>query len=66
MSTGLCRVTGKELFSVMKTYHDGSIGEDDNGDEWITLAAIAATDSVWADVDIQWSRMLARGYPIAP
>jgi hypothetical protein len=50
----------------MKTYHDGSIGEDDNGDEWITLAAIAATDSVWADVDIQWSRMLARGYPIAP
>ena len=50
----------------MKTYYDGSIGEDDNGDEWITLAGIAATDSVWADFDIQWSRMLARRYPIAP
>jgi hypothetical protein len=66
ISTGQCRVTGKELFCVMKTYYDGSVGEDDHGDRWITLAGIAATDSVWAEFDDKWNRMLKARYPIAP
>jgi hypothetical protein len=50
----------------MKVYYDGSVGKDDNGDVWITLGAIAATDSVWAEFDTKWSKMLRSRYPVAP
>jgi hypothetical protein len=50
----------------MKVYYDGSEGEDANGDKWITLAGIAATDAVWAEFDKRWSKMLAARYPVAP
>jgi hypothetical protein len=49
----------------MKAYFDGSNGIDESGDQWITLAAIAATDSVWADFDQRWEFMLHRRYPMA-
>lgn len=50
----------------MKAYYDGSVGEDENGDQWITLAAISGTDEVWAQFDERWDRMLKNRYPIAP
>jgi hypothetical protein len=50
----------------MKAFYDGSMGTDENGDEWITLAAIAGTDEIWAEFDAQWSTMLKSRYPIAP
>jgi hypothetical protein len=50
----------------MKTYYDGSVGTDENGDEWITLGAIAGTDEVWARFDQKWGKMLGSRYPIAP
>jgi hypothetical protein len=51
----------------MKCYYDGSgDGVDKNGDKWITLAGVAATDSAWADFDIKWNRMLRERYPVAP
>lgn len=59
-------VTGKELFCVMKVFYDGSFGEDEKGDKWITLAGIAGTDSLWADFDRKWDKMLKSRYPIAP
>lgn len=62
----LCRIDGKELLLVMKTYFDGSWGNDDNGDNWITLAGIAGTDEVWASFDQKWKAMLANRYPVAP
>jgi len=66
MSTGLCRVTGREIFCVMKVFYDGSEGTDATGDRWITLAGIAATDAVWAEFDERWSKMLHARYPKAP
>jgi hypothetical protein len=66
MSTGLCRISGKELFCVMKAYYDGSIGTDENGDEWITFGAVAGTDEVWARFDEKWDKLLKNRYPIAP
>lgn len=50
----------------MKAYFDGSKGTDENGDQWITLAGIAATDSVWAEFDQRWQKMLRARYPVAP
>jgi hypothetical protein len=50
----------------LKTYFDGSVGEDERGDTWITLAGIAATDSVWADLETRWEKMLCSRYPVAP
>jgi hypothetical protein len=50
----------------MKAYYDGSLGTDENGDEWITLAAISGTDGIWAEFDERWDRMLKNRYPIAP
>jgi hypothetical protein len=66
ISTGLCRITGKEIFCVVKVFYDGSEGEDEAGDKWITFAAVAGTDAVWAEFDKRWSKMLASRYPIAP
>lgn len=66
MTTGISNITGRELFCVIKAYFDGSFGEDEKGDQWITLAGIAATDSVWAEFDRRWSKMLSSRYPIAP
>jgi hypothetical protein len=50
----------------MKAYYDGSVGIDENGDEWITLGAIAGTDEVWAEFDQKWDKMLKSRYPMAP
>ena len=50
----------------MKTYFDGSCGNDQNGNSWITFAGIAGTDDLWAKFDLEWSRMLRSRYPIAP
>jgi hypothetical protein len=51
----------------MKIYYDGSNGEPDpQGDGWITLGGVAATDAVWADFDLKWNRMLRERYPMAP
>jgi hypothetical protein len=38
----------------MKAYYDGSVGTDENGDERITLGAIAGTDEVWAKRTRKW------------
>lgn len=54
------------MFFVMKSFFDGSVGRDENGDEWVTLAGIAATDSAWAQFDERWTKMLANRYPVAP
>jgi hypothetical protein len=54
------------MFGVMKAFYDGSIGEDENGDRWITLAGVAGTDAVWANFEERWKRMLAERYPVAP
>jgi hypothetical protein len=66
MSTGLCRITGKESFCVMKVFYDGSYGEDEKSDKWITFAGIAGTDALWAEFDLKWDKMLKSRYPIAP
>jgi hypothetical protein len=50
----------------MKAFYDGSFGEDENGDKWITFAGIAATDAAWSEFDRRWSKMLSSRYPIAP
>jgi hypothetical protein len=50
----------------MKAFYDGSIGEDENGDKWITLAGITGTDTVWAEFEARWKTMLEQRYPIAP
>ena len=50
----------------MRTYFDGSVGQDEQGDTFITFAGIAGTDEVWAEFDGKCSRMLASRYPVAP
>ncbi|MGA3031998.1 MAG: DUF3800 domain-containing protein [Terracidiphilus sp.] len=50
----------------MKAFYDGSVGTDENGDEWITLAAVTGSDDVWAEFDRQWDKMLKSRYPVAP
>lgn len=50
----------------MRAYFDGSVGQDEKGDAWITYARIAATDRAWAEFDEKWSKMLGSRYPIAP
>ena len=50
----------------MKCYFDGSEGMDSAGDKWLTLAAVAATDQMWAEFNVKWHRMLSERYPVAP
>lgn len=52
--------------TAVKCYFDGSYGDDDLGDRWITLAGVAATDHTWTDFETKWSRMLIERYPVAP
>jgi hypothetical protein len=67
MGTGKCVLTDGDVLIAMKCYYDGSgHGVDQNGDEWITLGAVAATDSVWAEFDNKWNLMLRERYPVAP
>jgi hypothetical protein len=49
----------------MNCFLDGSCGQSDSSDEWITLAGFAGPDAVWADFDDRWNRMRLERYPIA-
>jgi Protein of unknown function (DUF3800) len=70
MFTGRCVLYDyNDLPVAMKVYHDGSgNGKDAHGDEWITLGAVAATDTVWQDFENKWNFMLGPNsrYPPAP
>jgi hypothetical protein len=65
MSTGRGSI-GNDILIAMKCFWDGSYGESESGDEWITLAGFAAPDAVWAEFDDRWNTMLKERYPIAP
>ena len=50
----------------MRSYFDGSEGEDGSGHKWLTLAGYIAKDSVWASFEPKWKEMLRNRYPPAP
>ena len=51
---------------VMRCYFDGSQGDDDTGDQWLTLAGYTASDLFWGRFQQTWEQMLRERYPIAP
>jgi hypothetical protein len=66
LRSGALSVKPGALFVAMRIFVDGSYGKDANGDEWITLGGIAATDNAWSEFEGHWHTMLRNRYPIAP
>lgn len=51
---------------VLRTFFDGSRGDNGEGSEWLTLAGYVSNDALWAEFDRAWTTMLRNHYPIAP
>lgn len=63
--TGRFYLDERYLLIAMRLYLDGSESFGD-GDRWLTLAAMVASDSIWAEFQNRWDAMLRSRYPIAP
>jgi hypothetical protein len=50
----------------VRAHFDGSDGQDDNHNRWLTLACYIGSDGFWAEFDTAWTAMLHNRYPVAP
>lgn len=50
----------------MRFFFDGSEGQDDGKDSWLTLAGFVASDAFWDAFEKKWALMLRERYPVAP
>jgi hypothetical protein len=59
--SGLVNLGEGDLLIALRAYLDSSGKLEDN---WITLAAVAATDAIWVELEIAWDHILANHNPV--